>query len=66
MRDKLAEAAMANGCSLNGEIIHRLTQSLERDEVQKLSDRLKAQGDRIAKFEGDIAAIVEQLRLRDD
>ena len=66
MRDKLAEAAMANGRSLNGEIIHRLTQSLERDEMQKLSDRLKAQGDRLAKFEGEIAAIVEQLRLRDD
>jgi hypothetical protein len=66
MRDKLAEAAMANLRSLNDEIIDRLSQSLERDEMQKLSDRLKAQGDRLAKFEGDIAAIVAQLRLRDD
>ena len=64
MRDKLVEAA--NGRSLNDEIIQRLTQSLERDKMQKLSDRLKAQGDRLAKFEGDIAAMVEQLRLRDD
>jgi len=66
MRDKLAEVAMANLRSLNDEIIHRLAQSLERDEMQKLSDRLNAQGDRLAKFEGDIAAIVAQLRLRDD
>jgi plasmid stability protein len=65
-RDKLVEAAMANGRSFNDEIIHRLTQSLERDEKPKLSDRLKAQGDRLAKFEGQIAAIVEQLRRRDD
>ena len=63
---KLVEAAMANGRSLNDEIIHRLKPSLERDEMQKLSDRLKAQGDRLAKFEGEIAAMVEQLRLRDD
>jgi len=66
MRDKLAEAATANLRSLNEEIIHRLAQSLEREEMQKLSDRLKAQGDRLAKFEGDIATIVAQLRLRDD
>jgi hypothetical protein len=67
MRDELVEAAMANGRSLDDEIIHRLVQSLELDGTrQKLSDRLKAQGDRLAKFEGDIAAIVEQLRLRDD
>ena len=66
MRDKLAEAAMANLRSLSDEIIHRLAQSLERDQMQKLSDRLKAQGDRLVKFEGDIAAIVAQLRLRDD
>jgi len=66
MRDKLAAAALANGRSLNDEIIHRLALSLERDETQQLSDRLKAQGDRLAKFEGDIAAIVEQLRLRED
>jgi Arc-like DNA binding domain len=66
IRDKLVEAAMANARSLNDEIIQRLTQSLERDEMQKLSDRLKAQGDRLAKFEGEIAAMVEQLRLRDD
>jgi plasmid stability protein len=64
MRDKLVEAA--NGRSLNDEIIERLTQSLERDEMQKLSDRLKAQGDRLAKFEGEIASMVEQLRLCDD
>ena len=64
MRDKLVEAA--NGRSLTDEIIQRLTQSLERDEMQKLSDRLKAQGDRLAKFEGEIASMVEQLRLRDD
>ena len=64
MRDKLVDAA--NGRSLNDEIIQRLTQSLERDEMQKLSDRLKAQGDRLAKFEGEIASMVEQLRLRDD
>ncbi|MEH2549557.1 hypothetical protein V1283_006202 [Bradyrhizobium sp. AZCC 2262] len=64
MRDKLVEAA--NGRSLHDEIIHRLAQSLERDEMQKLSDRLKTQGDRLAKFEGEIAAMVEQLRLRDD
>ena len=66
MRPRPAEVAMANLRSLNDEIIHRLAQSLERDEMQKLSDRLKAQGDRLARFEGDIAAIVAQLRLRDD
>jgi hypothetical protein len=66
MRDRLAAAGMANGRSLTDEIIHRLAQSLERDEAQKLSDHLRAQGDRLAKFEGDIAAIVEQLRLRDN
>ena len=64
MRDKLVEAA--DGRTLNDEIIQRLAQSLERDEMQKLSDRLKAQGDRLAKFEGEIASMVEQLRLRDD
>ncbi len=64
MRDKLVKAA--NGRSLNDEIIQRLTQSLERDEMQKLSDRLREQGDRLAKFEGEIASMVEQLRLRDD
>ena len=66
MRDKLAAAATENGRSLGDEIIYRLAQSLERDKAQQLSDRLKAQGDRLAKFEGDIAAIVEQFRLRDD
>jgi plasmid stability protein len=65
-REKLAEAAMANGRSFNDEIIHRLTQSLDLDERPKLSDRLQAQGDRLAKFEGEIAALVEQLRQRDD
>src|SRR5207237_9356632 len=64
MRDKLVEAA--NGRSLDDEISHRLTQSLERAEMQKLSHPLTAQGDRLAKFEGEIAAMVEQLRLRDD
>jgi hypothetical protein len=63
MRDKLAEAAKTNGHSLNSEIIHRLTRSLEREEVQKkLSNHLKIQGDRLAKVEGEIAALVEQLR----
>ena len=66
MRDKLVEAATANGRSLNEEIIDRLTQSLERDEIQRLSNRLKAQGDRLATFEGEIAGMVEQLRLRDE
>ena len=66
MRDKLAEAATANGRSLNEEIIDRLTQSLEHDKIQRLSNRLKAQSDRLATFEGEIATIVEQLRLRDD
>jgi hypothetical protein len=65
-RNKLLEAATANGRTLNEEIVDRLTQSLERDEIQKLSDRLKAQGDRLATFEGEIASMVEQLRLRDD
>jgi plasmid stability protein len=66
MRDKLVEAATANGRSLNEEIIDRLTQSLERDAVQKLSNRLKAQGDRLATFEGELASIVERLRPRDE
>jgi plasmid stability protein len=66
MRGKLVEAAMANGRSISDEIIDRLTQSLERDEMQRLSDRLKAQSDRLATFEGEIASMVEQLRLRDD
>jgi len=66
MRDKLVEAAMANGRSISDEIIDRLTQSLERDEMQRLSDRLKAQSDRLATFEGEIASMDEQLRLRDD
>jgi hypothetical protein len=34
--------------------------------MQRLSDRLKAQSDRLATFEGEIASMVEQLRLRDD
>ena len=63
MRDKIAEAATANGRSLNDEIIHRLTHSLERDEMKKLSDHLKTRGDRLAKVEEEIAALVEQLRL---
>jgi hypothetical protein len=66
MRDKLVEAAAANGRTLNEEIIDRLTQSLERDAVQKLSNRLKAQGDRLATFEGELASIVERLRPRDE
>lgn len=66
MRDKLVEAAAANGRSLNEEIIDRLTQSLERDAVQRLSNRLKAQSDRLASFEGELASIVERLRPRDE
>jgi hypothetical protein len=67
MRDQLAEAATANGRSLNGEIIHRLTQSLERDAMQKkLSQHLKTRGDRLAKVEEEIAALVQQLRQNDD
>jgi hypothetical protein len=67
VRDQLAEAAAANGRSLNGEIIHRLTQSLERDGMHKnLSQRLKIQGDRLAKMEEEIGALVQQLRLNDD
>jgi hypothetical protein len=65
MRDKLAQAATANGRSIGDEIIDRLAQSVERDEMQKLSDRLKAQSDRLASVEGEIASMVEQLRLRD-
>ena len=67
MRDQLAEAATANGRSLNGEIIHRLMQSLERDGRQeKLSQHLKIQGNRLAEVEEEIAALVQQLRLSDD
>ena len=67
MRDQLAEAATANGRSLNGEVIHRLAQSLERDGRQeKLSQHLKIQGNRLAKVEEEIAALVQQLRLNDD
>ena len=66
MRDKLVEAATVNGRSIGDEIIDRLTQSLERDEMRRLSDRLKAQSDRLATFEGEIASMVEQLRLRDE
>ena len=63
MRDKLAEAAKTNGHSLNSEIIHRLTRSLEREGVQKkLSDHLKIQGDRLARVEEEIASLVERLR----
>ena len=67
MRDHLAEAATANGRTLNSEIIHRLMQSLERDGAQKkLSQHLNIQGDRLAKVEEEIAALVQQLRLNDD
>jgi predicted HicB family RNase H-like nuclease len=67
MRDHLSEAATANGRSLNGEIIHRLVQSLERDGRQeKLSQHLKIQGNRLAEVEEEIAALVQQLRLSDD
>jgi hypothetical protein len=66
MRDKLVEAATVNGRSIGDEVIDRLAQSLERDEMQRLSDRLKAQSDRLATFEGEIASMVEQLRLRDE
>jgi Arc-like DNA binding domain len=67
MRHQLAEAATANERSLSGEIIHRLTQSLERDGAQKkLSQHLKTQGDHLAKVEQEIAALVQQLRQSDD
>jgi Arc-like DNA binding dprotein len=66
MRDKLVEAATANARSLNEEIIDRLKQSLERDAVQQLSNRLKAQSDRLATFEGELASIVERLRPREE
>jgi plasmid stability protein len=65
MRNKLVEAAAANGRTIGDEIIDRLTQSLERDEMQRLSDRLKAQSDRLASFEGELASMVEKLRLSD-
>ena len=65
-RNKLLEAATVHGRTLHEEIVDRLTQSLERDEIQKLSDRLKAQGDRLATFEGELASIVERLRPRDE
>jgi hypothetical protein len=67
MREKLAEAAMSNGRSLNDEIIYRLMQTLEREGTRKkLSDSLKAHGDRLANVEKEIATLVQQLRLRDD
>jgi hypothetical protein len=67
MRKKLAEAAMANGRSLNDEIIHRLMQTLEREGTQKkLSDSLKSRSDRLANVEKEIATLVRQLKLRDD
>jgi hypothetical protein len=67
MREKLAEAAMANGRSLNDEIIYRLMQTLERERTRKkLSDSLKAHGDRLANVEKEIATLVQQLRLSDD
>jgi hypothetical protein len=65
MRDRLVEAATANGRAIGDEIIDRLAQSLERDEMQRLSDRLKAQSERLASFEGELASMVEKLRLRD-
>jgi hypothetical protein len=65
MRDKLVDEATVNGRSIGDEIIDRLGQSLERDEMQRLSDRLKAQSDRLASFEGELASMVEKLRLRD-
>jgi hypothetical protein len=67
MLEKLAEAAMANGRSLNDEIIYRLTQSLERERTRKkLSDSLKVHGDRLASVEKEIATLVQQLRHSDD
>ena len=43
MREKLVDAAMANGRSLNDEIIYRLMQTLEREGTRKkLSDSLKS------------------------
>jgi hypothetical protein len=67
IREKLAEAAMANGRSLNDEIIYRLVQTLEREGTRKkLSDSLKSRDHRLANVEKEIATLVEQLRLRDD
>jgi len=67
IREKLAEAAMANGRSLNDEIIYRLMQTLQREGARKrLSDSLKSRGDRLASVEKEIASLVERLRLRDD
>jgi hypothetical protein len=67
MREKLVEAAMANGRSLNDEIIYRLMQTVEREETRKkLSDSLKSRGDQLANVEIEIATLVEQLSLCDD
>ncbi len=58
---------MANGRSLNDEIIYRLMQTLQREGARKrLSDSLKSRGDRLASVEKEIASLVERLRLRDD
>jgi hypothetical protein len=66
-RNRQHFGSISNGRSLNDEIIHRLTQSLERDGMQKkLSQHLKIQGDRLAKVEEEIADLVQQLRLNDD
>jgi hypothetical protein len=47
MREKCTEAAMANGRSINDEIIYRLLQTLEREGAKKKpSDSFKARGDR--------------------
>ena len=67
LREKLADAAVANGSSLNDEIIYRLIQSLQREGTRKrLSDSLKSQGDHLAKVEEKISTLVKQLRLSDD
>jgi hypothetical protein len=67
MREKLADAAIANGRSLNDEIIYRLIQTLQRDGTRKrLSDSLKSQGDHLASVEEKISTLVKQLRLSDD
>jgi hypothetical protein len=67
MLEKLAEAATANGRSLNDEIVYRLMQTLEREGTRKkLSDSLKARDDRLANVEKELASLVQQLRPRDD
>jgi hypothetical protein len=67
MHEKLADAAIGNGHSLNDEIIYRLIQTLQREGTRKsLSDSLKSQGDHLANVEEKISTLVKQLRRSDD